>query len=180
MASGLKINKSWTLFLDRDGVINEKLENDYVKKWEEFKFIDGSIEAIKILSKKFGRIIIVTNQRGIGKGVMSLEDLNIIHNNMIGEFKKKSFKITKIYFCPDMLEESDCRKPNIGMALMAKNDFPEINLKKSIMVGDSITDMQFGKKNKMKTIFIGHKNDLPINLVDFVKKNLFETLDLFL
>ena len=62
-----KIDKTWTLFLDRDGVINVKRDNDYVKNWEEFVFINGSIKAISRLTKVFGRIIIVTNQRGVGK-----------------------------------------------------------------------------------------------------------------
>ena len=73
---------NWTLFLDRDGVINVKLPNDYVKNINEFSFIDGSIEGIRLLSKIFKRIIIVTNQRGIGKKIMTIEQLKTIHNHM--------------------------------------------------------------------------------------------------
>jgi len=67
----MQIDKSWTLFLDRDGVINKKIDNDYVKAWEQFEFLPGVIEALKILSAKFGKIIIVTNQQGVGRQLMS-------------------------------------------------------------------------------------------------------------
>ena len=75
----LRINKDWTLFLDRDGVINKKIENDYVRNWSQFEFIEGVIEALKILRNIFGKIIIVTNQRGIGRGLMTENDLHEIH-----------------------------------------------------------------------------------------------------
>ena len=76
------VDQSWTLFLDRDGVINQKLDNDYVKHIEEFDFIDGAIEAIVKASSIFGRIVVVTNQQGIGKGLMSHEDLKLVHDYM--------------------------------------------------------------------------------------------------
>ena len=79
----MNFNKSWTLFLDRDGVINEKIENDYVKSWSEFTFVEKSVETISFLSKIFGKIILVTNQRGVGRGLMSELDLISIHKRMI-------------------------------------------------------------------------------------------------
>ena len=85
----LRINKDWTLFLDRDGVINKKIENNYVRNWSQFEFIEGVIEALKILRNIFGKIIIVTNQRGIGKGLMTENDLYKIHENMIKVFELK-------------------------------------------------------------------------------------------
>lgn len=142
----LDIDKTWTLFLDRDGVINKKRDNDYVKNWSEFSFINGSLKAISKLSKVFGKIIIVTNQRGVGKGVMTESDLNIIHENMIIQISAYSGKIDKIYYCTDLLDNSEFRKPNIGMGLEAFKDFPDINFEKSVMVGDSISDQIFGEK----------------------------------
>jgi histidinol-phosphate phosphatase family protein len=145
---------SWALFLDRDGVINEKLENDYVKNWDEFIFKQGVLEAITDLSKMFTHIFIVTNQRGVGLGKMTEVELNEIHKKMLISIEENSGKIDKIYHCSDTEDSSLYRKPNIGMGLLAKEDFPEIEFSKSIMVGDSISDMEFGKKLGMKCVFI--------------------------
>lgn len=154
-----EIDKTWTLFLDRDGVINKKIENDYVKNWDEFSFIDGSLDAISSLSKVFGKIIIVTNQRGVGRGVMNEEDLASIHEKMIAEIKLNSGKIDKIYYCIEVSEFAACRKPNVGMAVKALVDFPDINFNKSIIVGDSISDLMFGQKLGMRKFFIGKNNE---------------------
>ncbi|MFA5541921.1 MAG: HAD-IIIA family hydrolase, partial [Bacteroidales bacterium] len=101
-----------TLFLDRDGVINTRLVDDYVKTWKEFEFIEGVLEAISIFSKEFDRIFIVTNQQGIGKGIMSEEDLDKIHSRMIEEIEAKGGRIDKIYFCKHLAKENHIdRKP---------------------------------------------------------------------
>ena len=97
MALDFQIDETWTLFLDRDGVINKKKDNDYVKSWDEFFFIEGSLKAISILSNIFKNIFIVTNQRGIGRGIMSDQDLDIIHNKMMNEIKYKKGRVDKIY-----------------------------------------------------------------------------------
>ncbi len=149
-----EIDKNWTLFLDRDGVINEKYENDYVKNWNEFNFIPGSLNAICILSKIFERIIIVTNQRGVGKGLMKEQDLITIHEKMEEKIRLNSGRINKIYYCTALSDNDEYRKPNIGMAKLAKFDFPEIDFEKSIIVGDSNSDMVFGDKLNMKKILI--------------------------
>lgn len=162
----LNIDKSWTLFLDRDGVINKKLDNDYVKHWIEFEFIDGAIDAIRFLSDTFGRIVIVTNQQGIGKKLYRLEDLEIIHKNMMYEIGYHGGRIDKVYFSPYLAAENHpTRKPGIGMALAAQKDFPEIDFKKSIIVGDSISDMEFGRTAGMVTIYISEdiRNDPRID-----------------
>jgi D-glycero-D-manno-heptose 1,7-bisphosphate phosphatase len=151
----LQIDLSWSLFLDRDGVINKKLDEDYVKNFSEFKFIDGTLESIAKLSLLFNKIMVVTNQQGVGKKLMKLDELHEIHNKMLEEIKKNKGRIDNIYYCTATREEeSFFRKPNVGMALRAKKDFPEIDFKKSVIVGDSISDMQFGRKMRMKTVFI--------------------------
>ncbi len=160
----LNIDKSWTLFLDRDGVINKRLEGDYVKTLAEFEFIDGVPEAMKILSNIFGKIVIVTNQQGIGKGLYTENDLNIIHHYLADEIEKHEGRIDKIYFSPHLASANHpTRKPGIGMALDAKKDFPDIDLSRSIMVGDSMSDMQFGRTAGMTTVFI---SDEPIKAPD--------------
>src|ERR1035437_2740686 len=151
----LNINKSWSVFLDRDGVINKRLENDYVKTLDEFEFIEGVPEAIKILSELFGKIIVVTNQQGVGKGLYSANDLNIIHHYMADEIEKHEGRLDKVYFSPHLAADNHhWRKPGIGMALQAKEDFPAIDFTKSLMIGDSLSDMQFGKNAGMKTVYI--------------------------
>ena len=98
----LNNNITKTLFLDRDGVINIKLENDYVKKWDEFIFIDGTLQALKKLCAYFDIIIIVTNQQGVGKGLMSKDDLKIIHSKMVSKLVKADVYINKIYHSSDL------------------------------------------------------------------------------
>lgn len=170
-----RIDKSWTLFLDRDGVINEKRENDYVKNWSEFSFIDGSLGAISQFSNVFGKIIIVTNQRGVGRGLMEEEDLISIHHNMVEEIELNSGRIDKIYYCTEVLNAAYCRKPNVGMGYKAKNDFPDIDFTKSVLIGDSISDIKFGKSLNMMTILI--QNELNENneiSADFNFTNLID------
>ena len=90
-----------TLFLDRDGVINQQRPYDYVKTTGEFIFIDGALEALRLLSPLFKHIIIVTNQRGVGKGIMTRKDLEEIHAYMMNEVSGQGGRIDKIYVCTD-------------------------------------------------------------------------------
>ena len=143
-----------TLFLDRDGVINKHLPGDYVKNWEEFEFLPDVLEAFALLAKSFRRIIIVTNQRGVGKGLMTEFDLHDIHQRMVSEIIHAGGRLDRIYCCTDTNNDSPNRKPNSGMALQAQKDFPEIIFKKSVMVGDSKSDMEFGVRLGMKTILL--------------------------
>jgi len=171
-----QINSKWTLFLDRDGVINKRPPNDYVKSWDEFEFLPGVLEALKILTLKFSKIIVITNQQGIGKNVMTTENLQIIHDNLIKEVSEKEGRIDAIYFCPDMATKAvNCRKPDINMAKQAKRDFPDIDFSISIMAGDMLSDIQFGKNAGMKTIFISTNNLLLApSESDHSFPNLFE------
>jgi histidinol-phosphate phosphatase family protein len=143
-----------SLFLDRDGTINRLCHNDYVKCWEEFEFLPGVFEVLAKWNQQFKHIIIVTNQRGVGKGLMTIDDLNNIHQKMIQEIETHGGRIDKIYYCTALTDADPNRKPNIGMALQAKNDFPDIDFSKSVMIGDSESDMQFAKNAGMKGIII--------------------------
>lgn len=149
------IDSSWTLFLDRDGVINKRLADDYVKTVDEFTFLDGVLDSLKIFSRLFKRIIIVTNQRGIALGLMSVNDLSVIHEYMIKEIAGNGGRIDGIYHCPhDRNDNCDCRKPGPGMLVKAQLDFPEIDFRKSIMVGDSDSDMAMGRSRSLSNVFI--------------------------
>lgn len=151
-----KIDKSWTLFLDRDGVINVRLIDDYVKNLGEFEFLPGVLDAFTIFAEKFGRIIIVTNQQGVGKGLMTLQNVDKVHDFMVKEIEKQKGRVDKIYVCPQLKSDPDnFRKPSPRMAYMAQHDFPEIDFYKSVMIGDSNSDIEFGKNAGMYTILIG-------------------------
>jgi histidinol-phosphate phosphatase family protein len=173
----LNIDKTWTLFLDRDGVINHEKKEDYILSWDEFMFYDGVKEAMKIFSERFGVIVMVTNQRGVGKGLMSENDLNTIHQNMTQEIVEIGGRVDRIYFCTSMDNHSPNRKPNAGMALQAKEHFPGIDFDKSIMVGNKVSDMQFGRNAGIKTVFVATTNpevSFPNPLIDFRFNNLIE------
>jgi D-glycero-D-manno-heptose 1,7-bisphosphate phosphatase len=148
------IDKSWTLFLDRDGVINREKEDGYILHYDEFVFYEGVKEALPILAAKFGRILIVTNQRGIGKGLMTLRDLGDIHDNMLKEMEEAGGRIDRIYYCDSMSDEHPLRKPNPGMAFEAKMNYPEIDLHHSVMVGNTMSDMEFGRNAGMHTVYL--------------------------
>ncbi|HQS23233.1 MAG: phosphatase [Sphingobacteriia bacterium 24-36-13] len=154
MFSLSQIDTSWTLFLDRDGVLNYEKKEDYIRNWDEFHFYDGVPAAIASLNSLFIRIVIATNQKGIGKGLMTHEDLKGIHDPMLAAINNAGGKIDQVYYCPDLADDSPNRKPQPGMAFMAKADFPEIDLNKSIMVGNRISDMKFGRNAGMKTVFL--------------------------
>ncbi|BAV06262.1 D-glycero-D-manno-heptose 1,7-bisphosphate phosphatase/D-glycero-alpha-D-manno-heptose 1-phosphate guanylyltransferase [Filimonas lacunae] len=137
------MDKSWTLFLDRDGVINLEKKADYILHVGEFGFYEGVLEAMPVFNQLFGTIVMVTNQKGIGKGLMTVDHLTEIHDHMLGEMKKLGGRIDKIYFAPDLDQDAYNRKPNPGMAFQAKADFPDIDFTKSIMVGNKLSDMEF-------------------------------------
>lgn len=169
----LKIDKSWTLFLDRDGVINRKIENGYVLNWSMFDFLPGVIDALKILRAIFGRIIIVTNQRCIAKGLISHEDLNHIHKKMCEVLEIHGIRIDGVYYCPhDIDENCNCRKPKPGLIYKALKDFPYINLSKSIIAGDSKSDIEAGINANIYTLLIG-ETDSESN-ADFIFRNLYD------
>ncbi|MBB1284221.1 HAD-IIIA family hydrolase [Flavisolibacter sp. BT320] len=153
-----KIDKSWTLFIDRDGVINDETVGEYVLNWEHFIFSKGVLQSFKKLSDVFGRILLVTNQRGVGKGLMRGEDLDSIHLEMKREIAAVGGHLDQIYFCTDVENSSFNRKPNPGMAVQAKREFPEIDFQKSIMVGNKPSDMRFGRAAGMYTIFLATTN----------------------
>lgn len=149
-------DKTWTLFLDRDGVINVRLHGDYVKTISEFEFLPGVKEALAKFSAIFGTIVVVTNQQGISKGFYSHEDLAAIHAFMKTEIENAGGRIDAVYYAPQLAaENSPMRKPGNGMALQARQDFPQIDFAKSIMAGDSGSDMEFAFRSGMKAVFVG-------------------------
>ncbi len=181
MTQTLKIDKSWSLFLDRDGVINVRKMDAYVLTPDDFIFREEAEKSIARLATLFGPMVVVTNQQGIGKGLMTEDDLNAIHEKMVQAIEAEGGRIDKVYFCPALKEtHSFQRKPSPGMALQAKKDFSSIHFKKSVMVGDTLSDMKFGKRLKMVTVFIGEdKGIISRNhvLIDYAFPGLKEFTD---
>ena len=172
-----------TLFLDRDGVINQRIPGDYIKTVSEFQFLPGALEAIVEFSKYFKHIFVVTNQQGIGKGLMTAAQLDAVHHHMLVAIDKAGGRIDQVYYCPELaIHNPNCRKPNPGMAQQAKADFPEIEFETSLMVGDSISDMEFGVNLGMGTVFIEGKGEDPEKLdqlpIDFRLDGLGELAEL--
>lgn len=148
------IDPSWTLFLDRDGVINEDVVADYIKNWEEFQFRNGTLEALRLLSPHFARIVVISNQRGVGRGLMTQETLDLITENMLLKIEEAGGRIDKVYYCTSTDNKDINRKPNKGMALQAQKDFPEIDFQKSIIVGNMPGDMWFGRNIGAYTVYL--------------------------
>lgn len=149
------------VFLDRDGVINKKApENDYVKNWSEFVFLPGAIEALKLLTQNGYDIHIITNQRGIARGMMSERDLKVIHEKLKDELEKHDTKIRQIYYCPHAEDDGcDCRKPKPGMLFQAAGEH-DFDLTKADFIGDDERDLQAGDAAGCKTILVEPGKDL--------------------
>lgn len=136
--------KEYTLFIDRDGVINKPIVDDYAKRLEDFILCNGAVDALGELSQLFKRVILVTNQQGIGRAVMAESDLEDVHLKMYKAMKAKGLGyFDAALFAPYLTSESHpWRKPSNGMLHKAKNYFPDIDFTKAIMVGDSPGDMK--------------------------------------
>ena len=152
------IDKDWTLFLDRDGVINDEVLGKYVLNWHQFHFSKDVLKALSMLNEKFGPIVIVSNQRGVTKQLMTEEDLVDIHKKMQLEINEAGGRIDRIYYCTDMDDSCFRRKPNPGMAYEAQKESSLIDFSRSVMVGNKPGDMEFGRAAGMFTVFITTTN----------------------
>lgn len=153
---GLAIDKGWTLFLDRDGVINRNIDGDYVRDWQQFEFLSGATEALTVLSRLFGRVIVVTNQQGVGKRLYASEDVDEIHRRLKAVVAAAGGQIDAFYYCPHLASEScDCRKPRTGMIMQAATDFPGVDLGRSILVGDSPHDTECALRAGIRAVAVG-------------------------
>jgi D-glycero-D-manno-heptose 1,7-bisphosphate phosphatase len=142
-----------TIFLDRDGVINEN-RPDYVKSWNEFRFLPGSREAIAKLTRADHRLVVCTNQAGIARGLISTAVIEEIHQRMVTEIARVGGHIEKIYYCPHSKDENCmCRKPQPGLLLRARDELA-LDLTDAVFIGDSITDIRAGMAAKVKTMLV--------------------------
>lgn len=173
-----KQNKA--IFLDRDGVINKEVS--HLSDPKDFEFIQGSIEALKVLKQKGFLLIIITNQAGIARGLFTEETLKLIHHKMIKVLEQNNIRLDDIFYCPHHPEftgSCDCRKPKPGMILKAKAKY-NIDLTKSFMVGDTLNDIQTGNAVKCKTVLVltgygaEEKKKIGTIVPDMIFKNLKE------
>lgn len=153
------IQDDWTLMLDRDGVINRRIVDGYVTRWEEFEFLPGVLEAIAKFAKRFRYIFIVTNQQCVEKHLLTMEELDAIHDRMCEEIERNGGRIDGLFVCTQLATDPDnYRKPNPEMAFMAQSLHPDMDLQKSLMIGDSDSDIVFGQNAGTRTIFIGQQH----------------------
>ncbi len=145
----------WSLFLDRDGVLNKRPGLGYVCRYEDFQWIPGSLESLPALGNLFRHVVVVSNQQGVAKGLMRDGDLLELHQQMCRDVEQAGGRIDRVYAATGArCEDSYRRKPGVGMAMEAQADFPAIRFPKSIMVGDTFRDMLFGKRLGMLTALI--------------------------
>ncbi|HEY3627512.1 MAG TPA: HAD family hydrolase [Terracidiphilus sp.] len=144
-----------TVFLDRDGVLNEKMpEGKYVTRWEEFRLLPGVVEAIARLNRAGLKVMLVSNQRGVALGLYSTADVDRIHGGMLSVLESQGARLDGIFYCPHDKGQCDCRKPLPGLFEQALTSFPEVDATTSVMIGDSLSDMEFGRRLGMMCIFI--------------------------
>ena len=143
---------SRAVFLDRDGVINQSPpEGDYITRWEDFHILPGVAEGIALLNRAGVSVIVVTNQRGVAKGLMTEAALQQMHERMTGDLARAGAKIDATFYCPHDIEpRCDCRKPAPGMLLSAAR-LHGIDLRASWMIGDSDNDVEAGVSAGCKT-----------------------------
>jgi D-glycero-D-manno-heptose 1,7-bisphosphate phosphatase len=143
------------VFLDRDGVLNRKQpEGAYVTSWEQFEWLPGAVEAITRMNSAGMTVMLVTNQRGIALGRFTDAQLGLIHSNMRAHLARYGARLDAIYYCPHDIGQCQCRKPDIGLFTQACKEFPQAAAHNSVVIGDSLSDIQAGKRMGMKTIFI--------------------------
>jgi D-glycero-D-manno-heptose 1,7-bisphosphate phosphatase len=171
------IDGTWTLFLDRDGVLNIEKPGDYIYSYDEFVFYADALDAMKIFNQKFLHIILATNQRGVGRNLMTEQDLLDLHTTMVQTIKEAGGRIDRIYYNTSVDDNHPSRKPHPGMAFQARHDLPEIDFKKSIMVGNNLSDMAFGRNAGMHTVFLtttAPEVTFPDPLIDYHFTSLYQ------
>lgn len=141
--------------MDRDGVLNQKMpEGHYVTSWNEFHPLPKVAEAIGRMNKAGLRVLVVSNQRGIAKGLYAIADVQAIHSRFQDLLKSHGAEVDGFYFCPHDKGQCNCRKPLPGLFEQAVAEFPEITSASSAMIGDSLSDIEFGRRLGMFTVFI--------------------------
>jgi len=176
------------VFLDRDGVTNRKLpEGQFVRSWRDFEFLPGAESAIAALNRSGRHIIIISNQRGIALGLYTRVDVETLHMKLQERMAEHDAHIDAFYYCPHDRNQCDCRKPKTGLFEQVFRDFPEASAHNSIVIGDSISDIQAARTLGLLAIFIqgDPKTQKPgaekaAALADAVANSLIEAVEKYL
>ena len=154
------------VFLDRDGVINQcAAPHHYIAEWKDFIFLPGVEQALKKLRDAGFQLIMISNQRGIARGMFTFDQVNELHGHMQSYLRSVNAQLDGIYICPHNEGECNCRKPNIGLFLQAEQDF-RIDKRHSWMVGDTATDIEAGRRYGVRTIFTTSLSDAAKQILD--------------
>jgi D-glycero-D-manno-heptose 1,7-bisphosphate phosphatase len=146
-----------TVFLDRDGVISEKpADGEYIDRWADFKFLPGAIQALHLLKRAGWRVVVITNQRGVALGHMTMRDVDEIHAQMQAELRRSVAECAAIVVCPHDEGSCECRKPRTGLFRLAVGMFTDIDPERAIVVGDSESDILFGNRIGCPTYLIAN------------------------
>ncbi len=147
------------IFFDRDGVVNQTPGPGYVERWDDFYLLPAFVESLRVVADCGYVAVVITNQRGVARGIMSIDSVDEIHANLRSVLKSEyDLELLDIYCCPHDNNECDCRKPQPGMILQAAEQYG-IDLSASWMIGDSRTDIEAGDAAGCKTIYVGDKED---------------------
>lgn len=168
-----------SIFLDRDGVINK--EKNYLFKIEDFEFIDGVFDSCEYLQNLGFKLIIITNQSGISRGLYSENDFLILNDWMVNKFRKKSIEILDVFYCPHSpYDNCNCRKPKPGMLIEAKNKY-NIDMEKSWLIGDKENDIKAANNAGIKnTILVrsGHRIDESNSKAKYLMNSIYESKEI--
>jgi D-glycero-D-manno-heptose 1,7-bisphosphate phosphatase len=130
---------------------------EYVERWEQFEFLPGVVDAMRLLAAARIRVVIVTNQRGVALGKMSIEDVDEIHRRMVAELATNGVMCDAVLVCPHEEGACDCRKPGVGLFLKARALMPEIEFETSVVIGDSASDVLAGNRLGCASFLVGGK-----------------------
>lgn len=148
------------LFLDRDGVINERIVGGYVRTPSEFVVLEDVLPILRKAHASGYVLVLITNQQGVGKGLMTQAELDLVHDHMQATLQHRlGFGVDAIYSCTSLASANDPRrKPAPGMLLEAMEDL-DLDPASSVFLGDSLTDAQAGRAAGVRTILVGHHPD---------------------
>jgi D-glycero-D-manno-heptose 1,7-bisphosphate phosphatase len=164
------------IFLDRDGVMNKcAKQHEYITRWENFEFLENVTEAISLLNDAEYKIVVISNQRGIARGIMTQDEVDELHKRVNEYLNNKGANIDCFLYCPHEMGECNCRKPDIGLLLSAERVY-DVDKSHSYMIGDSESDIVTGYNFGVKTVFIGGYH----SLADICCKSLYEAVQIVL
>lgn len=167
------------VFLDRDGTLNVKPpDGEYIERPESLELLPGAAEAVGMLNRAGLWTGVVTNQRGVALGLMSIEDLQAVHERLRHLLRLQGAFVDAIYVCPHEIGVCDCRKPRPGLLLRARSEHPALDFARAAIVGDSLSDAQAGRRLGLRTVLISD-GEADRSVADHVVPELLQAVRWF-